>query len=344
MTTETLDNTIDAGQDILDELDLDAALGDASDLDLDLDLDAVINADPEDEETDGVRAYDFNQPHRISKQLEQNLHNIAEQYTRAATVNLTSLLRSNVVMDFQGIQLRSFSDYRAALPHPACLAAVTLRPLNGLSLVHLDMGLCFVILKKMMGGRPDSEDKLRSFTEIERGIFNHFTMRLTDLLKTASSKLLEIHPELVVLENNPDYVSGIPAGETLACLKFRLRIEAVEGVLELALPLSAFTPVRDIFDPEEKVEVRSSVEMREDQGQILDMMQTTASELVVRLGEISMPLSRVMDLGEGDLLHLPQALSAPLTVLIEGREVFEAEAGRINQNRAVKLVRKLEKE
>ena len=44
------------------------------------------------------------------------------------------------------------------------------------------------------------------------------------------------------------------------------------------------------------------------------------------------------------LLHLPQALNTPLTVLIEGREVFEAEAGRINQNRAVKLVRKLEKE
>jgi len=342
VTTETLDSTIDTGQDILDDLDLDSALGDASDLDLD--LDAVINADPEDEVTDGVRAYDFNQPHRISKQLEQNLHNIAEQYTRAATVNLTSLLRSNVVMDFQGVQLRSFTEYRKALPQPACLAAVTLRPLNGLSLVHMDMGLCFVILKKMMGGRPESEDKVRAFTEIERGIFSHFTGRLTDILKVASSKLLEIHPELVVLENNPEYLSGIPSGETLATLRFRLRIEAVEGVLELALPLSAFTPVRDIFDPEEKVEVRSSDEMREDQGQILDMMQTTASELVVRLGEISMPLSRVMDLGEGDLLHLPQTLNTPLTVLIEGREVFEAEAGRINQNRAVKLVRKLEKE
>jgi len=331
-----------AGSDILDDLDLDAALEDAADLGVD--LDAVMNADPEVEDPAGVRAYDFNRPHSISKRFGQNLQNLAEQFSRSATVHLTSLLRSNVVVEYQELQLRSYVEYRESLPRPTCLASLSLRPLAGQSLIHQDLGLCFVILKKLMGGRPDGEERLRPFTEIERGIFSHYTGRVADLLRLAASKLVELHPELVGLENNPDYLSGIPAGETLACLRFRVRLEAIEGALDLALPLSAFSPVRDIFDPEESVELRSRDEMTRDRRQILDMIQTTTSELVVNLGELELPLDRVLALKEGDLLHLSQAVDSPLKVLIEGREVFLAEAGRVNQNRAVKLVRKLEKE
>lgn len=341
MSTETIDTTGPDSQDILEELDLDAELDPA--LGLGLDIDEVLNADPEEEEG-GVRAYDFNRPHSISRRFDQNLHNVAELFARSATVNLTSLLRSNVVAEFQGIALKAFGDYRENLPRPTCLAAVTLRPLAGQSLVQLDLSLCFVILKKLMGGRPDSEERIRAFTEIERGIFGQFVGRVTELFKGACSKLLTIEPELVSLENNPDYVAAIPAGETVVSLRFRLRVEAVEGLVELVLPLTGFSPVRHVFDPEEHLEVRTGSEIREDQRQILDMIQSTSSELVVRLGELAMPLDRVLGLKEGDLLHLSQAVDSPLTVLIEGREVFLAEAGRINQNRAVKLVRKLEKE
>ena len=338
MTTDTTN-----GNDLLDDLDLDSALEDAAGLELD--LDAVMDADPEDETSaDGVRAYDFNRPHSISRRFEQNLRNIAEQFARNATVTLTSLLRSNVTLDFQGIQLRSFAEMREAMPQPACLAATTMRPLNGQQLLQLEMNLCFVILKKLMGGRPDAEDRMRAFTEIERGIFGHFVGRLLDIIKTATARLIDVQPELVALENNPEYVAGIPNGETLAELRFRLRIEAVEGALNVAYPLTAFTPVREVFDPEERVEVRSAEEVREDQGQILDMIQATSSELVVQMGELDLPLDRILSLVEGDLLHLPQAVDAPLKVLIEGRHVFLGEAGRVKQNRAVKLVRKLEEE
>jgi flagellar motor switch protein FliM len=339
-----MDQATDTGS-ILDDLDLETALGGASgdeSADLGVDLDDVMNADPDEE--GGVRAYDFNRPRSISRRFEQNLQHVAEQFTRVATVNFTSLLRANVAVEYQGLQLKSFAEYRDALPRPTCLAAITARPLGGQSLINLDLGLCFVVLKKLMGGRPDSEERLRAFTEIERGIFNHFTGRVLEILRTASSRLVDLEPELVTLENNPDYIASIPGGETLAVLRFRLRLEAVEGVLDWAVPLSAFSPVRDVFDPEETVEVRSGQEIERDRGQILNMIQGTSSEMVVRLGEIDMPLDRVMALKEGDLLPLNQTVDSPLTVLVEGREVFLAEAGRINQNRAVKLVRKLDEE
>lgn len=338
MTTDTKGMT-----DILDDLDLDSALEDAADLSLD--LDSVMNADPEEEaDAYGAKSYDFNRPHSISRRFEQNLRNIAEQFARNATVTLTSVLRSNVAIDFEVLKLRSFAEMRDAMPRPACLAATTMKPLNGQQLLQLELNLCFVILKKLMGGRPETEDRVRAFTEIERGIFSHFVGRLLETLKGAMTRLLDIQPELVALENNPDYIAGIPAAETMAELRFRVRLEAVEGTIQIALPLSAFAPVRDIFDPEEHVEVRSTDEVHQDRTQILDMIQSTSSELVVQMGELNVSLDRVLSLQEGDLLHLPQAVDSPLTVLIEGREVFLGEAGRVKQNRAVKLVQKLEKE
>jgi flagellar motor switch protein FliM len=342
VTTDTRERGDSGGGAILDELDLDAALEGAADLGLD--LEAVMQADPEQEQGDRPGSFDFNRPHSISRRFSQNLQNIAELFSRGATVNLTSMLRANVVVDFQGTSLRTCAEYRKSLPRATCLAALTMRPLNGQSLLNLDLSLCFVLLKKLMGGRPDSEEKVRPFTEIERGIFTHFVGRLAEMLRLAAAKLVDLQPEIVALENNPEYVAGIPGGETMAVLRFRVRLEAVEGVLDLAFPLTAFTPIRDIVDPEEHLELRSPQEREQDQRQIMDLVQGTSSELIVLLGERSLPLDQVLDLREGDLLHLPQPVSAPLTVYIEDQAVFLAEAGRINQNRAVKLVRKLEKE
>lgn len=342
MTIDTKDNPQLVGDDILGDLDLDAALDGAADLDLE--LDAVLQANPQEEDPDGVKAYDFNRPHSISRRFTQNLQNIAEIFARNATVHLTSMLRSNVNLDFNGIVLRTYSEFREALTRTSCLAAMTLRPLNGQSLLNLELSLAYVVLKKLMGGRPDSEEKLRTFTEIERGIVSHFLGRLLEDLRQAAGKLIDLQPELVALENNPDYITGVAAGETLVVLRFRLRIEAVEGTLELALPLSAFSPVRDIFDPEERLELRSAQEIQQDRRQIMDLVQGTSSELVVRLGELSLKLDQVLALREGDLLHLQQPLKSPLTVFIEDQPVFLAEPGRVDQNRAVKLVRKLEKE
>lgn len=342
MSVDTKDRSGFGNEDLLEDLNLDAALD--NNPALDLDLDKLLQADPQDDEIRGPKTYDFNRPHSISRRFTQNLQNVAEQFSRNATVSLTSLLRANVVVDFQGVALRTCGEYRATLPRVTCLAALTMRPLNGHMLVNLDPSLCFVVLKKLMGGRPDGEEKIRPFTEIERGIFQYFIGRILDLLRIAAGKLVELHPELVALENNPDYITGVPSGETLAVLRFRLRLEAVEGALDLAFPLSAFTPVRDVFDPEECRELRSPQEMQHDRRQIMDLVQGTSSELVVQLGELSLGLDQVLSLREGDLLHLPQTVDSPLTVFIEDQPVFLAEAGRLNQNRAVKLIRKLEKE
>jgi flagellar motor switch protein FliM len=335
----------------LDDLDLDSAIGAAEELvgavdnGLGVDLEDVLNADSdEDDLGDGPKRYDFNRPTNISRTFEQNLQSIAESFAKTGSIDFTSLMRMTTTVEFMGLKQTTFAEYLDEMPNPTCGAMVTLAPLKGYSLVHIDLGLCFVFLKKLMGGTPDMEDTVREFTEIERGINAGLVGRFTEIFRKAASKLIKVEPGFVNLENNPNYLSGIADGEAMIILKFRVKVDTVEGPVELGLPLPAFTPVRDIFDPVQEVELRTPQELKEDRRKVLDMIQGTGTELTAELGGYETTLEEILKLKVGDLLHLPQSVNSPLRVMIEGQNAWEGEAGRIGQSRAVKLIRQLNKE
>jgi len=336
----------------LDDLDLDAAIGAAEDMvgDVDdgmgMDLDDVLNADSSDEDIlpGGGKRYDFNRPNSISKTFEQNLHAVGEAYAKTGTLDFTNLFRMTTTVEFQGLRQSTYSEYLEELPNPTCAAFVTLAPLKGYSMVHVDLGLSFIFLKKLMGGTVDPEENVREFTEIERGINAGLVSRFTEIFRKGISKWLEVKPAFVNLENNPNYLTGLPDGTAMIIMKFMVKLDTVEGMVELGFPHGAFGPVRDIFDPETTVEMRTTHEKKDDRRRILDMIQGTGTEMTVQLGEINTTMQDVMDMALGDILHLSQSKDSPLLVNIEGQESWLGEAGRIGQNRAVKLIQQLDKE
>jgi len=334
----------------LDDLDLDAAIGAAEGMagavdGLGVDLDEVLNADSDAAlPGEGPQRYDFNRPHNISRTFEQNVQSIAEIFAKTGGIDFTSLLRMTAVVEYKGLHQCAYGEYMEELPNPTCASMVTLAPLKGYSLLHIDLGLCFVFMKKLMGGAPVSEDTVREFTEIERGINAGLVERFLEIFRKSAAKLVQLEPDFVGLENNPNYLSGIAEGESLIILKFEVKLDTVEGPVEIAIPLSAFGPVRDIFDPQDAIELRTAGELRDDRRRIMSMVRTTGSELVVTLGELGTNLEDILNMAVGDIINLPQAVEAPLMVRIQGQDAWLGDAGRVGQHRAIKLIQQLSKE
>lgn len=291
-----------------------------------------------------IEIFDFNRPHSISRNFEQQLCNLAENFAKLATINFTNIFRVNTVLEFRELRLLSCGDYLANLGNPSFVANLTLAPLKGQALLHLDLGLCFSMLKKLMGGVAEAEERSREFTEIECAIFRSLVLKILANLREASSRLVDMKPEFVSMENNPEYVRGVAVGDSMLVMAFRFKLDAVEGALELGIPMPAFEPVHSLFDPEEKPELRSQAEQQQDQQQILNLIQGTRGEIVALLSQLETNLDAVMRWSEGDLIHLPQPVDAPLVVEFQGKSMFRAEAGRVRQNRAVKLIEKLNEE
>ena len=338
-TSTTQDPSFEAAVDAAEDLAgaVDAGIG--------VDLEEVLNADSNAEDlTGGPRRYDFNRPHNISRSFEHNLQAVAENFAKTGTIDFTSLLRMTTQVEFTGLRQSTFSEYLNGMPSPTCASTFSVSPLKGISLFNLDLGLCFVFMKKLMGGAPDSEDTVREFTEIERGIHRGLVARFLEILRKSMGKLVDVAPEFISLENNPNYLGGIAEGESLIILSFQVKLDTVEGPVEIAFPLPAFGPVRDIFDPRETIELRTPHELRDDRRKILNMIQGTGSEVVVTLGEVASSLEEIMNLAIGDIIDLPQTVESPLKVQIQGQNAWLGEAGRVGKNRAVKLIRQLNKE
>ena len=123
--------------------------------------------------------------------------------------------------------------------------------------------------------------------------------------------------------NKPDYISGVATGDSLANLIFHLKVEEAEGDLTIGIPLTSFEPVRDQFDPVEMRELRSPAELHAERRQILDLVQGTGCDLVVKLGELELGLEAILQLREGDLIPLEQPVEGALQVEIAGKPFFK---------------------
>ena len=78
---------------------------------------------------------------------------------------------------------------------------------------------------------------MRDFTEIERGIIASFVGRSPDLFSGACGKFAAIDPGLVVRWRTiPTTSAASPSGESLLILRFRLQVDAVEGLVDIVLP------------------------------------------------------------------------------------------------------------
>jgi flagellar motor switch protein FliM len=342
---------ISSEQDQENDLALDAALDAAEDLTgvvdngLEMDLDEVLNAPSSDENLPDTPAkYDFHRPHNISRAFQKNLQAVADYFAKNGTIEFTSRLRMATDVKFVELRQCTYSEFVKDLPRPTCAAMVDLLPLKGSSLLHLDLGLCFVFMKKLLGGKPDPEIYIRDFTEIERGIVADLMKRFLEMFRKAMSKIVTVESNLTALENNTHYLSGISEGESLVILTFQIKLDEVEGPIQWAMPLSAFGPVREIFDPSDIKESRNNNELREDRRKILDMVQQSGSEFIVQLGQFETNLETILNLSTGDVLDLPQMAATPLTVQIAGQNAWLGEAGRVGNNRAVKLLHQLTKE
>lgn len=292
----------------------------------------------------GAVPFDFTRPYSISRNFEKNLRSICDNLAKSATVHFTNQFRANCALEFERLRLETFGEYAANLPSPTCVAAVSLAPLKGTALLNLDLSLSFAMLKKLLGGAAEAETRNREYTEIELTIVRSVVVKLLELFKTASARLVALEPRCLSVENNPSYLNTLARGDSVVVLDCVFRLESVEGRLNFCIPIAGFEPVRSLFDPEQSGEPRPVVEVRRDRELVRDLLEGSDVELVAKLAETTLNLDQVLRLEEGQVLVLPKPADAPLVVAVEGRDMFQAVAGRVRTQRALRLAGRVSEE
>ena len=292
----------------------------------------------------GSSSFDFSRPTKISRQFEKNLITFAEAFAKSSSLGLTSMLRANTGIGFRGLEVMNFGEFVGAMPPVTCAVNIGLAPLNGLSLLHLDAGMVYLMMMRLLGGPIEACRVERKFSDIELGVSRLVIDKLLAHIAEGAEKLVSMQPTFVHLENNPSYITTVTSGEPVLLIRFEIGIDDLKGPLDLCIPLTAFEPVWHRFDPEENSEFRTPEEVRRDRQLLFEVVKGATADVVVNLADVNLTFENVLELKEGDVLPLYKSLQSPLVLEVQGKPMFRGLTGKLNQCRALKLTERLEEE
>ncbi len=316
---------------ILSRTEVDALLESVKDGTLDLEPDRVVDSG-------GLVRYDFSKPHTLSRIFESNLATVSDSFAKQSALAISNYYRSTVSITPMGLEHVLFRDYIGKVPKPSCIAIVNLPPLRGQAILNIDANLIFAVVDRMMGGGGKAINRIREFTEIEFRISERIVEKMLGDLTIGAKRFIDLDTSMSRIENNPEFVNICPGMDRVVSLLFEMGLPNLKGMMNICIPVSAFEPVIESFDPVEELPERSPEEKREDMFKIGKTLEEVELEVCVLIGEAALPLGKAKVLNEGDVIVLDRKISDPVEVLVENVPKFLGIPGHACNRKAVKLI------
>jgi flagellar motor switch protein FliM len=207
--------------------------------------DEEVSALLEKNSADAVRPYDFT-AQRINRMQLPLLEVVSKSFAERAGASLSTLLGRDAAMQFTSLESAKSADLQAALPVPASLAVVRLKPLPGFAFVSVEPGLLLTLLDGFFGGSGRATaDPLAAIAPAAQRFLALMLRSFAADLTAAWAPVTPLELELVKQETNPRLVQlGAPL-EALLVVKFTVEFGAHSGRIDWLLPETLLAPVRE---------------------------------------------------------------------------------------------------
>ena len=284
-----------------------------------------------------VRNYDFARPAKFSKEHLRTLEIIYEHYGRLLSTNLPMYLRKNVQVSVASSETVAFSEFSNALSNPVILGIVNFQPLKGSMMIEISPNLGYAIIDRMLGGRGDTLDKNRDFSEIELVILEKIMILCMQLMKDPWRNVIEINPLLERIETNPQFAQIIAPNDMIAIVTLNVRIGDVDGFMNICLP---FFTIEDVIDKLNTKFWYSTMKDSDDEDYSLyveDLIRRAEVPIKAYLGQSIITVSDFANLQIGDIIKLDTKADESLPVFVGNIKKFMAVPGKSGDGYAVRV-------
>lgn len=259
-----------------------------------------------------ARVYDLAGGQRITRGRLPTLELLLEGFARQYRASLSDLIKREVQVTFQGVQMHKAADFLSALPLPACLDIARARPLVGQVLFAIDPGLLFLMVDAFYGGpgRAVARAADSGLTPTEGRFARLVVKQATIDLAAAWRPVASLDFELVKQERNAHFVDICAPGETVLVNRFNIELPTGSGALDFVLPAAAVEPLRETLASSSAVRAAtgSATWVRALAAGVVD------SEVEVRavLAEAAISIGDLVRLKPGDLIPIDAPREATL--------------------------------
>jgi len=212
--------------------------------------DEEVSALLEKNDTGNVRPYDFT-AQRINRTQLPMLEIVSKSFADRMGASLSALLGRDATVQFTALDSAKAGELQAALPVPASLVVVRLKPLPGFAFVSVDPGMLLTLLDGFFGGsgRATTDSAAAIAPAAQRFLALMLRSFAVDLA-AAWAPVTPLELELVKQETNPRLMQlGGPQDPMLA-LRFTVEFGARSGRIDWLLPDTMLAPIRETLASE----------------------------------------------------------------------------------------------
>jgi flagellar motor switch protein FliM len=269
--------------------------------------------------TDGITAYNFRRPDRVSKEQLRSLHFLHDRFAKNLSTSLSAFLRAMTNVSIMSVEQFTYSEFLMSLPDPTAFYSVAMPPLDGVGALEVNPGVAFAMVDRMLGGTGDSPAPNRALTEIEQNVMDSVVKLVLEHLTETWRAITDVRFRIQGRETRPQMLQVTGPNEGVILLAFDIVVGEGRGMLSVSIPSAAIETM------EEKVA----------EGWNRTKRQPSAAEvarLQANLGRVSLPVKalletrmsarEVLGLQEGDVVSLGHSAVAPVEIQVGGVRRF----------------------
>ncbi|MEP6884404.1 MAG: FliM/FliN family flagellar motor switch protein [Gammaproteobacteria bacterium] len=266
-------------------------------------------------DANAVQPFDFT-AQRISRMQLPLLEVVSKSFAELAGASLSALLGREASMQFNALESAKCADLQAALPVPASLAVVRLKPLPGFAFVSVEPALLLALLDGFFGGSGRATpDPLAAIAPAAQRFLALMLRSLAADLGTAWAPITPLEFDFVKQETNPRLVQLGAPQESILVLKFTVEFGARSGRIDWLLPEALLAPVRETLAADGS---QTALRKQEAWGPALTAaLQGAEVDTRAILAQAQISLRELVRLSPGDIIPI----EAPQQVMLYAGDV-----------------------
>lgn len=291
-----------------------------------------------------VKSYDFKRALRFSKDQIRSLTRIYENYSRILTTYFSAQLRTFVQISVASVDQLPYEEFIRSIPKMTILNVFTAAPLEGRMVMEVHPNIAYAMLERMLGGQGTSPVKSSSLTEIETIVMERIFTKALDSFQEAWKSILELEPELDVLEINPQFMQIVSPNETVAVVSLSTKIGEVTGMINFCLPHVVLEPIMPKLSAHYWMNAQKKVREPKEQAVLEKRLKQAKLPIIADLGYSTIHIQEFLQLSAGDVIRLNETVDSPLVVKVGNQPKFNAQPGVLKGKMAIQITEVIREE
>ncbi|MFZ1290319.1 MAG: flagellar motor switch protein FliM [Melioribacteraceae bacterium] len=291
-----------------------------------------------------VIPFDFRLPNRISKNQLRTIHNINENFAEMFSSFLMSKLQTIINCNVTSVDQIYYSEYVLSVSNPACLFTFDINQTDIKGILEFSSEFALTLVDRLLGGNGKGSKNSQVITPIEQKVLEVVINKILNDLGKAWQIIGDYTFKIDKFEPDIDFVQITSQSESVLLITFEVFIGEQSYMMNLCFATYAFDTILSKLTNQNLSSIRPIKYAGTTAQNILtEHLKKTELNLEVEFGKSSINFSQLLKLKIGDVILLNNQVGDEIKVSVEKKHMFYGISGVVNNHKAVKITKKVDK-